>query len=117
MFLHVFAHVYAHHVALVVEEGFRKGLCKLGFANAGGTEEQEGAYGLIRVLKACTGAEYCIAYSLHSLVLAYYPAVKYAIQMQQLFPLPFHQLAYGYAGPAAHYAGYLLLGYPVAEES
>ena len=33
--LHVFAHIYAHHIGLIVKQGFRQSLGKLGLAYAG----------------------------------------------------------------------------------
>ena len=46
VFLHVFAHVYTHHVVLVVKQRLGKRFCKLRLAHASGAEEQETAYGL-----------------------------------------------------------------------
>ena len=82
MLLHVFAHVDAYHVALIVKESLRKCLCKLCLAHAGGAKEQEGAYGLVGILKARAGTENRVAHGLHSLVLTYYPAMQYAVKVQ-----------------------------------
>ena len=56
VFFHVLGHVYAHHVALVVEETLGEGFCQLGLADAGGAEEEEAAYRPVGVGDACAGA-------------------------------------------------------------
>jgi hypothetical protein len=47
--LHVFTHVKAHQVALIIEEELGKCFCQLGFADACWSEEDEGADGAVRV--------------------------------------------------------------------
>ena len=55
-FLHVFAHIDAHDVALIVEERLRERLGELGLADARRAEEEEGADRAALVLDARAGA-------------------------------------------------------------
>ena len=76
MFLHVFAHIDAHHVALIIKEYLSQGFGQLGFAYAGGAQEDEGANGTVGVLDAGTSAYHGLADGLHSLILTYYTLMQ-----------------------------------------
>ena len=89
--------------------GLGQGLGQLGFAHAGGPQEEEGADGPPRVLDAGPAAEDGVCHPGHRLVLADYPLVEDLPQPQQLFPLPLHQAAYRDPGPAADDFGDLLV--------
>ena len=60
IFLHVFAHIDSYHIVLVIEERFRKSLCKLCLADARRTEEEERTDRSARVFYTCTRTQNCI---------------------------------------------------------
>ena len=109
-FLHVFAHVDAHQILFAVKQGLGQGFGQLGLAHAGGTQEQEGADGLVGVGDAGAAAEDGLGHQTHRLVLTHHPLVEDLLQMEQLFPFALHQAGDGDAGPALDDAGDLLLG-------
>ena len=91
VFLHVFAHVDAHHVLLAVEERFGQRAGQLGFADAGRAEENERADGALRVLEAGAGADDGVGHGLHGFVLADDALVQNLVEPQELFLLAFEQ--------------------------
>ena len=115
-FLHVLRHVDPHQVALGVKQGLGQGFGQLGLAHAGGPQEEEGADGLVGVGDARPAAEDGLGDQAYRLVLAHHPLVEDVLQVEELFPLPFHELGYGDAGPALDDPGDLLLGDLVPEQ-
>ena len=53
MLFHIFAHVDADNVILIVEEKLSERAGELGLADAGGSEENKRAYGPVGILQAC----------------------------------------------------------------
>ena len=110
IFLHIFAHINAHEVVLIVKKHLGKRLCQLGLAHARRAEEQEGADRAARITDARAGAQDGIRYAGDGLLLADHAAVQNFIKTQELIPLPLHQLGNGNARPTRHDAGDLLFG-------
>ena len=115
-FLHVFRHIYTHHVFLIVEKRLSQRFCKLGLADAGRTEEEERADGLVRVGNARARTPYSFGDFLYGFVLTNYALMQRVAKSKQLFALALHQLRYWYARPARDYARYLLVGNAVAQQ-
>jgi hypothetical protein len=67
--LHEFAHVDAHHRAVVVEQEAGERLGQLGLADAGGAEEQEAAERTVRVLQAGARAAHGLRHGLDRILL------------------------------------------------
>ena len=96
---HELAHVYADHGLLGVEQELRQGLCKLCLTNSSGPKEDKGANGPVWCLEPCTGTPHRIGYSDDGLFLAYHPLSKLLLQVDELFALTLHELAYRYSSP------------------
>ena len=114
--LHVLAHVDAHHVVLVVEQGLCQGLGQLGLADAGRAEEQEGTDRPVRVGDAGARAQDGLADQAYRLVLPDHVLVQDVLHVQQLLPLALHDSGDRDAGPLADHLGNLLLGDLVAQQ-
>ena len=99
MSLHVFTHVDAYNVFLRVEQGFRKCLCELCLAHAGGPQEDEGADWASGVLDAGARADHRVGNQVDGLILSYHTLVEYLVQSEQLLPFPLHQASDRYARP------------------
>ena len=77
VFLHIFGHIYTHHIALVIKQRLRKRLCELGLAHAGRAEEQEASYRLRWILKSRARTENGVRNRCHRFVLTYHALMKY----------------------------------------
>ena len=115
-FLHIFRHINAHEVLFVIEQRFGQGLGQLGLADAGGSQEQEAAQRTVGILDAGAAAENGLRNGLDRLILADDALVQLVLQVQELIPLPLHQLGHGDAGPALDDLGDLLLRHLVPQE-
>ena len=115
-FLHILGHINAHQIAFIVKQGFCQCLGKFCLAHAGGTQEQEGPNGTIRVLDTGTAAENGLGHLGNGLVLTHYPLVQDLVHVQQFLPFAFHELGYRDTGPAGHDPGDLLIGDTVMQE-
>ena len=115
--LHIFGHVDAHHVALIVKQSLCQRLGQFGLADTGGAQEQEAADGAVGVGNAGAAAQDGFADLGHGLVLADDSLVQHVIQMQQLLAFALHQLLHRDAGPAGHDAGNLLVGHAVTQQA
>ena len=116
VFLHVFRHIYTNHIVFVVEQTLRKGFCKLGFAHAGGPQEQEAADRSVRVGNAGSGAQNSLRYLFNRFVLSYNSLVNYLRKVEQLFALALHELGNGNTRPFCHNGGDFLLGHGVVNK-
>ena len=94
---HIFAHVYAYEVALVVEQTFRERLAELGFAHARRPHEDKAAERTVGVVQPGAGAPYGAGYALHGLALPDYAAAELLFQPQKPLRLRFRQLDGGNA--------------------
>ena len=115
-FLHVLAHVDAHHVLFAVEQRLGERLGQLGLADAGRAEEDERADRAARVLDARAGADDGVGDQLHRLVLADDPAVQDLVEAQQLLALALDQAGDRDAGPLGDDVGDLVLGDLLAQQ-
>ena len=115
--LHVLGHVDADEVVFAVEERFGQGLAQLGFAHAGGAQEDEAADGPLGILDAGPGADDRVGDEADGFVLADHPFVQRFVQGQQLVALALDQPGHGDAGPAADDVGDLFVGDLVAEQT
>ena len=106
--LHVFGHVDADKRALIIEQALGKRLGKLGFAHAGGAQEEEAADGLIGVGKARAAAAHGSGNGRHGLVLADNALMQLALEILELIELALHHLGNGHAGPCAYDLGNLV---------
>ena len=113
--LHILTHVDAHDVVLVVKKAGGQRLCQLRLAHACGAEEEERADGAVRVGDAGARAQDRLGDLLDGLILADDPLMQRLVQVQQLFPLAFHELCHRDARPLGHDRGDLLLGHGVAQ--
>ncbi|MNC12095.1 hypothetical protein D3C75_598080 [compost metagenome] len=111
VFLHVFGHIDADHGIFVAEESFSKRAGQLGFADAGGTEENEGAHRALRILQACTGPADGAADGFDGFVLADYPVMQNVFHLQETFGFLFGQLPDRHSGPACHDLGDIIRRY------
>ncbi len=109
MLLHIFGHVDADHVPLVVKEGLGQSLGQLRLAHAGGAQEDKGANGAALILQARPAPQNGLADGGDGLVLADDPAVEDLRQAEELLLLALHQLADRDAGPLADHGGNLFL--------
>ena len=100
----------------VVKQRFGKCLCKLCFADARGTEEQERTNGSVRVGNAGTGTDDCVGNALYRFVLTYHALMENCVKTEYLFALALHQLGYGYSRPACDDCGYFLFRHFIAEQ-
>ena len=114
--LHVFAHVDADHVLLVVEQCLGQRLRQLRLADARGAEEEEGTDRLGRVLDARFAAEDRLGDHGHGLVLADDAPVQLVLQVQGLGALALRQLADRDPRPAGDDAADLVLRHAVADQ-
>ncbi len=104
----VLRHVDANHGALVVEQELGQGAGQLGFADAGGAEEDEAADGTVGILQAGAGADDGLGHGGDGFVLADDALVQLLFQVQQLLHFAFQQAGDGNAGPAADHLGDVL---------
>ena len=91
MSLHVFGHIDANHVLLVVKEKLCECACKLRLAYARRPEKNEASYGTVRILDACTSTDYGVGYRPDRLILTNNPAVKMLFQVHELLHFSLHQ--------------------------
>ena len=103
--LGVFAHVDAHHRALVVEEEVGQRLGQLGLAHAGRAEEQERAGRPVRVRDPSPSTTDRVRHRLHGLLLSDHPGAELVLHAQQLGCLALEQPAGLDPGPGRHDVG------------
>ena len=113
---HEFRHVDADHGRLGIEQKLGQGLAKLGLADAGGAEEQEGAVRAIRVRQARARPAYGVGDRGYRLVLTHDPPAQCAFHAQQALAVALKHLADGNAGGAGENIGDFLIGNPIAHE-
>ena len=81
MLFHVFGHVDTNHIAFVIEEGGSEGFCQFCFTDAGRSEEEEGAYGLLGILDTCLGSDDRFGDFGNCFVLTAYSLMEFFVQM------------------------------------
>src|SRR5579872_3003314 len=101
--LHELRHVEADERLLCAEHELRQGAGHLGFAHAGGTEEQEGADGPVRVFQPGTRTADGTGQRDDGLVLRNHALVQLFFNAQQLLRFLFLDGRDGNAGPARHH--------------
>ena len=102
IFLHVLAHIDAHHVVFVVKKGFGEGFGQLCLTNASRTEEEEGADWFRWILDAGLGADDGIGDFFHGLVLADDALVQLFVEMEGFLTLALGQLGDRNASPTGN---------------
>ena len=98
--LHVFAHIYTDHIVFIVKKRCRQGLGKLGLSDSRRSQEEEGAYGLRRVLDTGPRPYDGVRHPSYGIVLTDDPLMQLFIQMQGLLLFTLGKLRHGYSGPA-----------------
>ena len=109
MLLLVFGHVNADHGPLVVEQEFRQGPGQFGFADAGRSQEDEGADGPVRIFQTGASPHDRLGNRLDGLVLADDAQVEFVLEVEQLLHFPFQKLGHGDVRPAGDHLGDVLL--------
>ena len=99
MLLHELGHVDAHHRLFGVEQEFGERFAKLGLADAGRAEEQEGAIRTIRVGEARARAADRIRDRAHGLFLADDALCERLFHLQESLALALQHLGHRDAGP------------------
>ncbi len=107
--LHIFAHINPYHILFIVKQAFRKSLRKLGLADTCGSQEQEGADRLCRVLDSCLGTQNGIGHFVHTFLLPDDPLMELIRKIKRLVPFSLGQLCDRYTCPAGYDPGDLLL--------
>ena len=101
MLLLVLAHVDTHQRLLIVEQELGQGARRLGLADAGRAKEQERAKRPIRILQAGARGAHGVGHGQNGLLLADDALAEALFHGDELFDFALHQLAHGYARPAA----------------
>ena len=96
---HELGHVDADHCALVIEQELGERLAELGLADAGGSEEEEGADGAVGVLEAGACAADGVADGGDGLVLPDDSPLDAVLHIDELFLLAFEEPCDGDARP------------------
>ena len=115
--LHVFRHVEPQHRRVVVEQELRERLAKLGLADAGRPEEQEGAHRAARVVQAGPRAAHRLRDRLDGAVLADDAGVEALFHSEQLLALALQHSRDGHARPARDDARDMLAGDLLVEQA
>ena len=100
----------------IVKQAGCQRLGQLGFADARRAEEQETADRPVRIRNPRPRAEYGFGNLCHSLVLADHTLMQDILQMKQLLPLSFHQLADRDSGPPGYDPGNFLFGHGIMDK-
>ena len=111
MALHVFRHVEADHRLFAAEEVGGQGLGELGFANAGGTGEDEAGNRPVGIFETNPGPADRLGHGLNRLVLADQALVEGFLHIQQLHRFAFGEFLHRHPGPGGHDLGDVLLGH------
>ena len=104
VFLHVLAHVDADDSVLGVKEILCQHFGKIGFADTGGTEEDESADGLVRVFQTGAVAAYGLGDFHHRFVLTDDHPLQFCSHAHQSFTFVLGDALHGYA---RHHRNYL----------
>ena len=89
VFLHVLGHVNADQGMLIIKKEFRQSAGKFGFADAGGTEKDEGADGALGIAETGTGAADGAGDALERRILADDSLAQTVFHGDQLFDFAF----------------------------
>src|SRR5208283_2968314 len=116
MALLVFAHVDPDEVLLGIEQSFRKGFCKLCFADAGRTKKDKRTNWPPRVLYSGTSAYDRIGHQFDRFILTDNAPVQYLIEPEQFFPFSFNEPGYRDPGPFRYDIGDFLFGDHLAQQ-
>ena len=103
-------HVQSDHVVLMAEQELRHSAHQLGLAHAGGSQEQEHADGMARVLEAGPGAAHGLGNAYDSFVLADDALVQFLFHAEQPLGFFLRQPRHRDAGPHADHFGDIILG-------
>ena len=98
-FLHILAHIDAHHIVLIIEKVGGKCPCQFGLADTGRTKEQERTDRTFRILYTCLGAQDRVRNTADRLILADDSLVKLIFKVKDFLPLSLCQLGYRDACP------------------
>ena len=112
----VLAHVQPHHGLLVVEEELGQGPAQLRLAHARGPQEDEGADGPVRILKAGPRPANGVGDGPHRLILIHHPPVQPILHVDQLLDLPLQQPGYRNARPTGDHLSDVLGVHLLLEE-
>ena len=99
MLLHVFGHIDAYHRPVIVKEKFGKSARRLGFSDAGRTQEHEHPDRPVAVLQARAGTPDGIRNALQCGILADDSSAQQLFHPDQLLDLALQHLGHGNAGP------------------
>ena len=102
-------HVDADHGLVVVEQVLGQGAHQLGFADAGGAEEDEAADGPVGIAQAGAVAQDGVGDQAHGFVLADHAVLEALGHLDQLLDFAFHHAGDRDAGPLGHDAGDIVL--------
>ncbi len=116
MLLHEFGHVDADEGVFGVKEEFREGFAELGFSDAGGAKEHEGADGAAWIAEAGAGAADGVGDGFDGFFLADDTAFEKRFHFLKAFAVPFEHFGDGNAGPFGDDLGNLLGGNFLADE-
>ena len=117
IFFHIFRHIDADQIFLVIKQGRCQCLCQLGFADTGRAEEQERTDGTVRVLNACTRTQDGFGDTLDCFILSDDALMQRILQMQQLFALTLHQAGNRNTGPTLNDACNFLICNLITQQS
>ncbi len=99
MLFHILRHIEADHGGGVPEHDLGQGPAQLGFADSGGTQEQEGTDGTARILQAGPAPPDRPGHGLHRRVLSHDPLLQEFVQPSEPLALSVLQLLHGDPGP------------------
>ena len=102
MLLHILTHIDTDHIILIVKQGLGQRFRKLGLADTGRSQEQEGTNRLGRILDSGFGTNDGFGHFLNTLVLTDHTLMQHRVHIQDLASLAFIQLAYRNAGPSGN---------------
>ena len=86
---HVFAHIDTNECLFAIKEKRCQGLCKLGFADTCGTQEEEASQGSTRIGKTCSAPSYAGRHRRDCFILADHTCVQARLKMFELGELAF----------------------------
>ena len=103
-------------MVFAVEQETGQSLAQLGFAHAGGAEEQKAAVRFVGVGQPGAGTADGIGHGAHGFVLANHALVQHVFDFQQFIAFAFHHFGHRNAGHARHDFGDFVGGYLGAQQ-
>ena len=110
VFLHVLAHIDAHHRGFVIEQKLGERPRQLGFANAGWPHENERADRTFRILQTAAGASHGIGHGGDGFLLADHALADAILHVHELLSFAFEHLGDRDAGPCGNHGGDVFVG-------